>query len=132
MRDDEKKQISEIIEEWAKAVREENINGILANHSNNILMFDVPPPLQSKGIDAYKRSWNIFFSWSKKPVIFNINELEIITSNTVAYCHGIGQCMGIGSDDREESLKFRLTIGFIKEDGHWIITHEHHSLPSEA
>jgi ketosteroid isomerase-like protein len=25
-------------------------------------MFDVPPPLQSKGLEAYRRTWDVFFS----------------------------------------------------------------------
>jgi ketosteroid isomerase-like protein len=52
--------IRDVIESWAKAVRRKDIDGILANHSPDILMFDVPPPIQSKGIDAYKKTWDFF------------------------------------------------------------------------
>jgi len=45
-----------LIENWAKAVRNKDIDGILANHALDILMFDVPPPIQSKGIDAYRKT----------------------------------------------------------------------------
>jgi len=45
-----------IVENWARAVRTKNIDGILANHSSDVLMFDVPPPLQSEGIGAYKKT----------------------------------------------------------------------------
>ncbi len=41
-------QIRTLIETWAKAVRERDINGILAHHARDIVMFDVPPPFQSK------------------------------------------------------------------------------------
>ena len=47
--------IRSLIENWASAVRRKDLSGILRNHSSNILMFDVPPPLQSTGIEAYKR-----------------------------------------------------------------------------
>ena len=47
--------IRDLVENWAKAVRTRNLNGILANHSPEILMFDVPPPIQSKGIEAYEK-----------------------------------------------------------------------------
>ncbi len=53
--------IRDLVENWAKAVRSKNLNGILANHSPEILMFDVPPPIQSKGIEAYKKTWVCFF-----------------------------------------------------------------------
>jgi ketosteroid isomerase-like protein len=36
--------IRKLIEQWAKAVREENRAAIRADHDPGILMFDVPPP----------------------------------------------------------------------------------------
>ncbi|HEX3702475.1 MAG TPA: nuclear transport factor 2 family protein, partial [Vicinamibacterales bacterium] len=57
-------EITRLIEDWARAVRHKDFTGILANHSPDILMFDVPPPVQSKGIDAYRSTWDLFFSWS--------------------------------------------------------------------
>ena len=53
--------IRNLIEDWASAVRRKDLNGILRNHSPHVLMFDIPPPLQSKGIEAYKRTWDLFF-----------------------------------------------------------------------
>ena len=44
-----------IVENWARAVRNKNIDRILANHSADVLMFDVPQPLQSKGIEDIRR-----------------------------------------------------------------------------
>ena len=44
--------IRELIENWPKAVRAKNLDGILSNHSPEILMFDVPPRLQLKGVEA--------------------------------------------------------------------------------
>jgi len=38
-------EIRDLVESWARAVRAKNLDGILANHSPEI-MFDVPPPTQ--------------------------------------------------------------------------------------
>jgi ketosteroid isomerase-like protein len=38
-------QIEAIIEAWADAVRRHDLSGILAHHQQDIVMFDVPPPL---------------------------------------------------------------------------------------
>ena len=46
--------IRELVENWVAAVRRHDMPGILAHHSEDIVMFDVPPPFQSVGIDAYK------------------------------------------------------------------------------
>jgi ketosteroid isomerase-like protein len=63
--------IRALIERWAKAVREENRAGIRADHDSEILMFDVPPPFLSQGLDAYMKTWEMFFSSAEKPVAFD-------------------------------------------------------------
>lgn len=65
--------IRNLVENWASSVRRKDLSGILRNHSSSILIFDVPPPLQSKGIEAYKRTWDTFFSWTHDPVVFDIS-----------------------------------------------------------
>src|SRR6266566_57221 len=77
--------IRELVEDWAKAVRVKDFNGILANHSADIWMFDVPPPLESKGIDAYRKTWDLFFSWSHDPVVFAFKDMHITAGNDVAF-----------------------------------------------
>jgi ketosteroid isomerase-like protein len=69
--------IRELVENWARAVRAKDLDGILANHSTEMLMFDVPPPVQSRGIEAYRKTWDLFFSWSDDPVVFDINDIHI-------------------------------------------------------
>jgi len=77
-------EIRRLVEEWAKAVRERNLDGILAHHSSDIVMFDVPPPFQSVGIDAYRKTWELFFSGTE-PDRFDIHELKIFTGDDVAF-----------------------------------------------
>ena len=47
--------IKVLIEAWADAVRRHDFSGILAHHDQDVVMFDVPPPLQSRGMDEYKK-----------------------------------------------------------------------------
>jgi ketosteroid isomerase-like protein len=124
-------QIRRLVGNWAQAARKEDMNGVLSQHANDIVMFDVPPPLQSKDIAAYKKTWELFFSWSQGSGVFDLSELKIAASDTVAFCHAIGTCAGRAKNGKTVKLKFRLTIGFRKIRGKWVIAHEHHSLPSE-
>lgn len=43
--------IRALIERWAEAVRREELNAIRADHDPDILMFDLPPPFLSRGLD---------------------------------------------------------------------------------
>jgi ketosteroid isomerase-like protein len=61
---DDKEQIRTLIERWAEAVRSADMSGVLADHSDDIVMFDVPPPYEGvRGIDAYRETWPPFFDW---------------------------------------------------------------------
>lgn len=121
--------IHDLIQQWAKAVRNKDIDGILAHHSTDILMFDVPPPIQSKGIDAYKKTWDLFFDWSRDEPAFDIQEINVTAGNDVAFVTALMRCAG--KSPNESQLDFRLTVGLRKIDGQWIVTHEHHSIPAE-
>jgi ketosteroid isomerase-like protein len=122
--------IRELIENWAKAVRNKDYDAILAHHSRDIVMYDVPEPFQSVGIDAYRRTWDTFFSGTQLGV-FDIRELHIIADEQVAFCFAAMKCLDRAVSGAFEALDFRVTIGLKKVDGQWTILHEHHSIPSK-
>ncbi len=62
--------IRQLVENWAKAVRNKDIEAILAHHADDVIMFDVPEPFQSVGIDATMH-WDLFFQCTK-PGVFVI------------------------------------------------------------
>jgi uncharacterized protein (TIGR02246 family) len=123
-------EIRKLVESWARAVRAKDLDGIMANHSPEILMFDVPPPAQSKGIDAYRKTWDVFFAWSQDSGIFDIEELNITAGDDVAFATALMRCAGTETNGDKVELDFRLTIGFRKIGGRWTVVHEHHSVPA--
>jgi ketosteroid isomerase-like protein len=129
LRNTDEDAIRELVERWANAVRDKDIGAILARHSADLLMFDVPPPLETKGIDAYRKTWDAFFSWSDDPVIFDINEMHIVAGADVAFVAALMRCAGVEKGTRIE-LAFRLTIGLRKSGHQWVVVHEHHSIPA--
>jgi ketosteroid isomerase-like protein len=124
-------EILALIERWSKAVRDEDRVIIRQDHDANILMFDVPPPFSSRGIEAYMATWETFFASSEKPVTFQFTDIEITAGSEVAFVTSVGHCVTTDKSGQREPLDFRLTMGLRKsENGRWIITHEHHSLPA--
>ncbi len=122
--------IRAVIESWAVAVRRRDLPGILQNHASDIVMFDVPPPFLSRGIEAYEKSWDLFFSWSANPIPFDITEMNITAGRDVAFVVATMHCAEPGPNGEPKRLDFRLTVGLRKIDGRWTITHEHHSVPA--
>ena len=120
---DEEK-IESVIRQWEKAIQEGDIANILANHDDDILMFDVPEPMQSKGMKEYRETWNLFFEYgSASSDVFVIEELHITAGSDVAFATGLLRIGGSADP------VCRLTLGLKKIDGEWIIAHEHHSAP---
>ena len=122
--------IRALVEDWASSVRRRDLRGILRNHSPNIVMFDVPPPLQSKGLEPYRRTWETFFSWSRDFGVFDIIEMDITAGNDVAFVTALMRCAGAEANGNKIELEFRLTIGLRKIGDQWIVMHEHHSIPA--
>jgi uncharacterized protein (TIGR02246 family) len=122
--------VRNVIESWAAAVRRKDYDGILRNHSSDIVMFDVPLPFESRGIDAYRKTWDSFFAHSKDPVPFDITEMSVTAGADVAFAVATMHCAEPSADGKFKGLYVRLTAGLRKIGGRWIITHEHHSVPA--
>jgi uncharacterized protein (TIGR02246 family) len=123
--------VRDLIEAWADAVRRKDYAGIVRSHASDFVMFDVPPPFKSVGLDAYRKTWDLFFSWSSDPVRFDIQELDVAAGVDVAFAFASMRCEGPSSDGGPEPLDFRLTMCLRKVDGRWMIAHEHHSVPAQ-
>lgn len=129
---DDEAAVRSVVENWARAVRRKDLSGILLNHSPNLVMFDVPPPLQSKGLDAYTRTWDLFFAWAHDPVVFDIVEMTVTAGSDVAFVAAVMRCAGTEASGEDIELDFRLTVGLQKLDGQWTVLHEHHSIPASS
>ena len=71
-------QIRALIERWADAVHRGDMAGVLADHAEDIVMFDVPPPQEGvRGIDAYRETWPAFFDWQASGASFECCQLEV-------------------------------------------------------
>jgi uncharacterized protein (TIGR02246 family) len=126
----DEQQIRTLIERWAEAVHAGDLDSVLADHSDDIVMFDVPPPDDGvRGIDAYRETWPPFFEWQARGASFEIVELDVTVGDDVAYAHALLRC-GMPDElaDRPER-RLRLTLGLRREHGRWIVAHEHHSFP---
>lgn len=125
---DDRQQIRDLITRWAHAVHVGDLDTVLADHAEDIVMFDVPPPEDGvRGLAAYRDTWPPFFEWQRSGASFEIVTLDVTAGADVAYAWALLRC------DTKEALlekpehRLRLTIGLRKLDGRWVVTHEHHS-----
>jgi uncharacterized protein (TIGR02246 family) len=130
---DHETEIRTLIERWVGAVHTGDLTGVLADHSDDIVMYDVPPPYDGvRGIDAYRETWPPFFEWQAQGALFELTSLDITAGDTVAYAVALLRCgMPAELADKPE-FRLRLTLGLRNDNGRWIVAHEHHSFPDET
>jgi uncharacterized protein (TIGR02246 family) len=129
----DEEQIRTLIERWAAAVHSGDMDTVLADHADDIVMFDVPPPYDGvRGIDAYRETWPPFFEWQARGASFEIVSLDVTAGGDVAYAHALLRCGTPRELAEQPANRLRLTLGLRKEQGRWVVAHEHHSFPDTA
>jgi uncharacterized protein (TIGR02246 family) len=124
---DDSAEIRELIERWAAAAHQGDLTQVLADHSDDIVMFDVPPPDDGvRGIEAYRETWPPFFEW-QRGACFDLESLDVTAGADVAFAFGVLRCGTPAELRAVPESRLRLTVGLRKIDGRWTVTHEHHS-----
>jgi uncharacterized protein (TIGR02246 family) len=123
---DAEHEVRELLERWAGAVAAADREGLVAEHAEDVVMFDVPPSVQVRGLEAYREQWELFFDVQGAGV-FRFDELTVIAGEKVAFAFGVLTC---GTTDPATHFAVRLTVGLRREDGRWLVAHEHHSVPT--
>ena len=129
----DEQQIREQVERWAAAVHAGDLDGVLADRTADIVMFDVPPPHDGvRGLDDYRATWPPFFEWQASGATFEILELDVTAGDDVAFAHALLRCGTSEEFEEHPEHRLRLTVGLRKVDGRWVVTHEHHSFPDQT
>jgi uncharacterized protein (TIGR02246 family) len=122
--------IRELVERLVTAIREGDLDGVLAEHTEDVVMFDVPPPYQGiRGIADYRESWPPFFEWLASGALFELESLEVIAGSDAAFAYALLRCGTPAELAENPQLRLRLSLGLIKRDNRWLVQHEHHSFP---
>lgn len=123
-------EIRTLIERWAEAVHDGDLDAVLADHAGDIVMFDVPPPYEGvRGIDAYREAWPPFFEWQASGASFEIESLDVTAGADVAFAYALLRC-GMPQELADNPRnRLRLTLGLRRQGNRWVVAHEHHSFP---
>jgi len=122
-------QIRQLVNNWAKALRAKDVDGLMSNYAPDMLLFDLAPPLQYKGADAYRKSWEEWLPTFQGPVGYEIRDLSITAGDDVAFCHSLNRISGTRANGEKTDTWVRATVCYRKIDGTWMVTHEHVSVP---
>ena len=122
-------EIRALIDDWARAVRARDVDGVMSHYAADIVAFDLAPPLEYAGADAVRRSLEAWFPTFRGSVGWEIRDLSITIGDDVAFCRSLNRISGTRTDGEETDVWVRATVGLRKVDGTWKVAHEHASVP---
>jgi ketosteroid isomerase-like protein len=116
---------------FTAALNAGDVDAIMRNYvpNKNLVIFDVVPPRQHLGADAYRKAWVGFFaSFNGTPKIA-ITDLGITVDGNLGFSHSIQHVTGTDKQGRPIDRTVRVTDGYRKIGGNWLIALEHISVP---
>jgi len=124
-------EIRQLLDRWAKAFHARDLNGIMSIYEPGqaLVSYDIVPPLQYTGFEAYKKDYQEFLDQFQGPIDVEYPNVRIIASDTVAFSHGLERLTGTLKNGQKFDAWIRFTEGYRKTNGHWLAIHDHISVP---
>lgn len=114
---------------WQHALEARDLDGIMAVYAPDVVAYDIAPPLQFDGADAYRKDYSDLLSQFRGPVRSAIPTVHIDQSGDTAFAFGLERLRGTMTDGAPVDMWVRFTDGWKREKGRWLIVHEHVSVP---
>jgi ketosteroid isomerase-like protein len=125
----EESAIRKVLEDWARATREGRHGDVLANHHDDLVIFDVLPPMKYESAAAYRESWDDWQPDAQGEMRFELEGLSITAGEEVGFAFGLLQCGGRLPSGKTFSDTVRITFCLCKQSGKWKVAHQHVSKP---
>lgn len=125
-------EIRMLMDDLAKAIRAEDVAGVVAHYAPDVLTFDVVNPLRLTGRDAVGRRLEVWFSSFRGRIGYELRDLSITAGDEIAFGHSLNHVSGTLTDGTKLDMWWRATVCYRKIDGRWMITHDHSSVPMDV
>jgi PhnB protein len=123
-------QIRAVVDDWADAHRVKDAGRVVSHLAPGDVQFTMAPPLQYTGANARgEKAIAEWFSGFDGPMGYDVRELAITAGEDAAFCHFLNRLSATARHQGTFAMWNRVTLGFRKLDGRWLITHVHSSVP---
>ncbi|RRR98222.1 YybH family protein [Glycomyces terrestris] len=116
----------------ATALRDRDLGALRRAYTEDVVSFDVEPPLQHVGVDAKLANWERVFA-AFAVVDYEFRDLRVVVDGAVAFGHGFGRLSGtLRGGARVPGMWVRATFGLRRIGGSWLIAHDQVSVPFDV
>ena len=108
-----------------------DVNAIMKSYvpDRSLVVFDIVPPREYLGADAYRRDWMEFLHLFKGVPKFEITDLGVTVEGNLGFSHSIQRVAGTSTNGQPIDITVRVTDGYRKIGGDWLIVLEHVLVP---
>ena len=121
-------EIRQMIADQQHAICTKNVNQIMSRYANEIVIFDVKPPFQTKGREAVRQLWEDCLPYFPDSFEMETRDLTITANDEIATAHWLFRFKG-EQDHPAMQMWMRATAVCQKHQSEWQILHEHISVP---
>ena len=125
----DEEEIQKLLDDGIGSLRDKNIEGVMSLYAQEVVSFDIVPPLRYIGADAFRKVWEEVFSSFQGPIGYEIHDLNITVGDDVAFTHSLNRISGTMNTGQKTDLWLRWTACFRKINGKWLIVHHQNSVP---
>lgn len=122
-------EITRLLDEVNEAFRAKDLDRIMALYADDVVAYDMMPPLEYRGKAAYRMAWRKGFEMMGEVQDFEHAGRRILVSGDLAVAHYLCHMRGALRDGKDLDMWTRYTGVFQRQDGAWKITHEQFSVP---
>ncbi|WP_227356041.1 YybH family protein [Haladaptatus salinisoli] len=122
--------IRQRIEDYTKAIRAKDIDGVMSFFAPNLVSFDLAPPLRYTGADNKRQEWQDAFD-AYDSIDYEVRDLTVTVHGDVAFVHGLNHFKGTLASGNITDTWVRWTACFQQIDGVWLVVHDHVSVPAD-
>jgi ketosteroid isomerase-like protein len=121
-----------LFEERSAAIAAKDIERLMALYANDVVYFDLVPPLRYSGATALRARFLDWFPRWQGAIGQETHELSVALGGQVAGAHMLVRANGTMQDDRTVDYFVRVSNVCTRSDRRWLITHEHVSFPVDV
>lgn len=114
---------------FMEAFISKDVDSMMSLFSPAMASFDIIPPLQYVGSEAYRKVWKETFALFQDPIRIEIRDLTIKSGKDIAFSCSFLHLSATMMSGQKIDYWERLTCCFQKIGNKWLIVHEHVSLP---
>lgn len=123
--------IRQRVEDWTKAIRAKDLDGIMSLYAPDIVSFDIVPPLRYAGTERKRRAWQAALAAYKSPIGYEVHDLNVTADGDLGLAHSLNHVSGTLASGHGNDLWLRWTACFRRIDGVWQVVHDHASVPAQ-